>query len=584
MTSGTLTSFPITTVLELANETRSGICPIMESIVDPISLATHDATVSEHGIRLSLDDMLRNNIVYDNLDGGEPVFISLSSWHPSLSSSYANYRSLSALGPYLTGYVDNENIYLSGWYNEDIYNYSPGGTSRLPMQGGKYQFSRMFDNNDIVTMKTGGLPVGYAHANDMIGKIFIKSVGTPFTQSIQFSIGTATDDEKYVRKFTPPSTYGLADFNYNIYALSGGFVWIRSNTEDECETGIRIFSHYDGESFTTEKIGVSIFYDMADFSTEDGYFLRTSTSEDIYRFDFSTNTFSNRLTHPAYTAYEKTLTCVSDSGGKLYSAGGRTDAGSLFNRVETFSPDTDTNAGTVTQLNSARFGMGTFHDPNPSRMFFAGGSASMSTSAFVDAGSQTIEYYMVSDGTMNASVNMLTCSRYLPAGITDYDGTYGYVYGGFSNPAYSADDIKSSCDKYILSNDTVLSPVIELVARKFASNPFRYSSYVYFGPGYSFSSVYYILNTMIKMDTSNDTGTTVSSSYLTMKSAVSQSVQDNVHAYTCFGIRSSYDESYAVLSDYVLNRVEKMAFANETLTVIQPVVDSMLGLSPAGSA
>jgi hypothetical protein len=588
MITGQLTSFPITTVLELASSARTGICPTMQSIVRPVSLASLDVTASEHAIRLALDDIIGNGITYSNILGGVPVFESLSSWTPELSTYYANFNTLSAGGQYLTGYMSGHTMLLSGWYNDDIYNFYPAGSVKMPVQGGRYQYSRTFDENDFIYMHANnGLNIGFASANDLIGKIFIKSYGTDFSATnnaeVSFSVGTDADDERYVRKFHAPVLNGLVDFQYNVVTLSGGFVWLKA---DEV---IKMYCHYTTLSDPFDsgmRLGVSVFYDQAEFTQSDGYFLRSSVLEDIYRFSFSDNTFSNRKRNPSYTAYEKTMLCVKDVDGRLFSAGGRTDAGSNYANVEMFNPSTDTNAGLISVLSEARFGMGTFSDV--SRMFFAGGSTVMTTSAFISEGVQSIECYDASNGTMNSAVQPLLCNRYLPAAITESTGTYGYVMGGMANGTPLIEQIKQDAEKYNFASDTVESPVFQLPNKKYAVNPFKFKSYVYVGAGYSVaagypSSTMYIENFMLKFDTSNDTGQALVNNSLVMKCALAQSVQDNVDAYTCFGIGMNHSNTYSAMSDNVLGKVEKMSFANETNMVIESNTSENLGISPAGS-
>ena len=570
--TGALTGFPINTILEFADRNIHGIGNIMTSTVRPSGEASFDQTASEHAISLMITEITGSNIGYSSIPGGEPFFDSVSTLNSSLCYHYANYNTIAVTGDYLTLTEQPGVISIAGTYEPDIYIFNPAGTSKVPIQGGKYQYFASFEaQNDVPLFDpdaiTGAL-ICHAQPNDCIGKFFIREKDRVFspTCGMSYSIGTLSDPDKYVLDFPAPSAYGTVNFEYNIRTLSGGY----SLVTDPAGEDIYLF-RYNSTTNNSAVIGISIFYDKMEWNQNNGYFTRNNTTEDITKFSFSNNVFQALHLYPSYSGTEKTLGAAND-GTNIYAAGGTDSYGQILNGVETFNPDTTTNMMLRAKLTIPRNGMGTFKDS--SRIFFAGGSQTVSTSAFNNTGSQGLESYNYSNGAMSV-MNVLQCYRYMPLSIENGVNQYAYIYGGQNTAGAPV----ATVEKYNMTTDvTVLATPMSVA--KMGAVPFRNTSYMYFGPGFTTDLAY--TNRIHKMNISTET-VAVKNAFLSIYTAVSQTLYNNTDAYICFGIGIPHVDSYDAMTRTYAGRVEKMPFATEVTSVIEAWTGQNLGTSPAGS-
>jgi hypothetical protein len=569
MITGALTGFPINTILEFANRNIHGIGNIMTSTVRMSGEATYDQTASEHAISLMIANISGGSINYENIVGGTPFLDSVSAL--TNTYSYANYNTISVTGDYMSLNQTAGCISMSAYYDPDIYIFNPAGTTKAPIQGGKYQYFASFDS--IADIGTGaGSIICHAQANDCIGKFFIRNTNGMFNtgENVKYSIGNATDNNKYVINFNAPTSIGQVDFEYNIIAFSGGFVQL------DADEDIYIYRKNNPNHVPSpaSNLGISIFYDKVEWNQSNGYFTRNSITDSIARFSMSNDVFQNLKLYPAYTAYEKTL-CSIFNGTTLYAAGGRNTAGQPIANMESFDSSTTVNSVLRQSLTVARNGIGTFG--NNTVGYFAGGSQTMGTSAFNNIGSQITEYYNFSTNTMSRSLGDINCYRYMPLSI-GVDETNAYIYGGQA----AIGTFNVTIEQYNMSTDisTVVTPNPMPAVDKMGAVPFKNTSYVYFGP--AFTTDLAISNTMQKMNVAT-MAVANTSNFLTVPTAVSQTLYDNANAYICFGVAISHNDTYSIMSGMYAGRVEKMSFATEVTSVIEAWTAQNLGTSPAGS-
>lgn len=249
MTTGTITKFPINTILEFATSADYGLCPTLCGEVTDLNEASHNHAVSESGIKQAIIDASIDNIVFINLGDGYGI-------HAYSDEITAYFNTISANSDYLTGWIDNNTLILSAW-GESLSSTTAGSgiyDANLSVQGGKFQYSNTIAASAIPST---GQVLANAQQDDIIGKIFIKCFTPVEPNGTRFSIGINGDTERYTSQFNTPTAQGLfTDWSY-AHGLTAEYDWLSANTD--------ILLYKYGNTPASGSIGISIFYDQAEW-------------------------------------------------------------------------------------------------------------------------------------------------------------------------------------------------------------------------------------------------------------------------------------------------------------------------------
>ena len=229
---GKIIRFPIIVLTDKADETQPGITPQLRSEIRPLSAATTKDVASEAAIRKGVDSLVVE-VSGQNLNNGLPVFNEIT------GDNNITYNSISGLGV-IDVASNNNQIYINtsqpGNPNESITG-TPTLTERT-VQGGIEQEASKINYSDFNATTGVGLSGFPAFLNpqvgDVIGKILIKCTEKFDDSTTQFSIGTSSDPEYYVKKFNVPIMGAIPppsvpfDYYYDVDTRYSS-VWIDSD-------------------------------------------------------------------------------------------------------------------------------------------------------------------------------------------------------------------------------------------------------------------------------------------------------------------------------------------------------------------
>lgn len=527
MSFGTITEFPVTTILEFATSGKHGLCPQLKSTINSLINSDLNSPASEQAVREAIDE-ISTHITYQNSGIGYSIYSSMS------GNDIALYNSINPVsGLHLTGGLINNLIILSGAANPPV---TGVVTGTLSVQGGLHQYSTSISASAI---QVSGTLIANSKLDDVIGKIFVYCQ-SPFQQnSSQYTIGIDSERDKYIKEFDAPSTNGLVSTSYNI-ALSGEYDWIKS------DTSIKIYR--SGSQCNTGKVGISIFYDKVVWTPSYGYQM---DKFDIQRFNMSDETNSSRGASKITAYYPGTIS----NNYYIYTGGG-------LNGVDTATIQRyDTKNDVVSSinrgsLNTARRYISTFK--SPTKMYFSCGLISSSTFS-----GQTENVSFATDSA-NAVTNITLTPRYMPAIV--YDTLKAYIAGGGNttqtNYAYSI------VQKIIYSTDTSYTATTALSVARYGISRFNTNINGWLIGGLNYTGSYYDNKNIIdKINYSTDTLTSTSS-ILPLNYSFMQSVQNNTYAYMLGG----YIYSSSISSEHHQD-IQRVQFSTNTYSVINNTIN-----------
>ena len=207
---GKIIRFPIRILTEKATEDQSGLAKQLRSNVRPINLATTEDIVSESGIYHSLSGVINLSTSGENLGTGLPIFNDIS------GNNVISYNSLSGMGV-LNVTSTSQNVIINTSQPGIPHECAFISVSQRTLNGGINQEASKVGYNDF---DENGMMVVFNNPQfgDAIGKILIKC-SEGFNDSTQFSIGTTSNPEYYVKKFdapTSPSDDKLIEIFYGV--------------------------------------------------------------------------------------------------------------------------------------------------------------------------------------------------------------------------------------------------------------------------------------------------------------------------------------------------------------------------------
>ena len=275
MAIGQITKFPIETKFEFATSGQFGICPQLCAYIHDVELECDpNVPVSEHGISLAIDGLKNGNVYFKNIGTGYGIWDSINSQGLNLhnvlvgneTTIVGNEQMTENTSLQITLNSEHEVIFNGLELGED----GPIDPSTLDfcknansVQGGKYQYV-----SEIDSFNTSGMIIAHAAVDNVIGKIFIKSIDR-FITDTQFSIGVSGDQEKYIKKFQAPTISNLhlnhEVIKYNDGLLDKEYDWIATGDIQD----IKLF--YYGETPTSGKLKFNVFYDKINWAPDFGY-------------------------------------------------------------------------------------------------------------------------------------------------------------------------------------------------------------------------------------------------------------------------------------------------------------------------
>lgn len=529
MTIGSITSFPINTILEYATSGQFGLCPQLKSSIRQLALSDANSPVSEKAVRDTID-LVSETIDYVNLDNGYNIY-------NSNSGNIALYNTINVSGSFLTGYMNNNCIILSGC---GIANTNIVTTGNISVQGGLHQYSNNYNANAI---QASGNIIANAKIDDVIGKMFVYC-DIPFTQNgSSYSVGIDGDEERYITKFNAPSTSGLVTTTYN-NAMSGEYDLITSDKE------IKLYRY--GSQCANGKLGVSVFYDKVYWRPNYGYVMDKTN---IQRFNIDNETISNRgsnfiLSYNPGVLYNNYY---------IYTAGGYN--GSLdINNVQRYDTKNDTIASSTkgNLTGASRSNLGSFK--SSTKMYFSCGNLYGSSTTF-----GTTENISFATDSSNSNVNVnLTNRSYV--GIV-YNTLKAFIAGGYnslqSNYAYNI------IEKVIYSSDTTFSSISNLGTNRFSISRFNTNVDGWLIGGVKYNTSYYNnQNYMDKINYSTEVVTN-NSSILPLNYSFMNSVQNNTYGYLLGG------KLYSVsIAGTYHTEIQKVQFSTNTFSVLTETINS----------
>lgn len=527
MSLGTIIQFPITTILEYATSGRYGLCPQLKSSVRQLSLSDKNTPPSEKAVRDAID-IVSETIYYENVGGGYNIY-------NSSSGDIAYYNTINVSGSFLTGYMTDNLIVISG-YGTNITS-GAVSTGSISVQGGLYQYSNNYDADNI--QATGNI-IANGKIDDVIGKMFAYCY-TPFEQNgSTYSIGIDTDTERYTIGFPAPSAIGLIPLVYNS-TMSKEYDWLNIDRQ------IKIYRH--GTQCTSGKLGVSIFYDKVAWHPNYGYICNKTETQ---RFNLSNETDCIQ----GYSLISEDNPGTISNNYYIYSAGGTIAGGTYTTSIRRYDSKNDTIAALTrgNLVGTARAFLCTIK--SATKMYFACGGAATQYG--------TVEYVQFATDSANASINTTLTSRTLAGSV--YDNIKGYIAGGYkpteSNQAYNI------VEKIIYSSDTSYTAISNLGNNRWGMSRLNTNIEGWLIGGTKYNTSYYDNQNYIdKINYSTDTINS-SSSILVLNYCFMQSIQNNTYGYLCAG--RSYNISDTGTSH---NEIQKVTFASDTYYIIPETIE-----------
>lgn len=534
MASGKINNFPVYTVLEYATSGRAGICPILKPSVRPLVEADINSVPSEKAVRDAIE-AIDPYINYANVGDGIGIFKDTSGNNVALYNTI-----LFENGPGMSGYIQNNTLYLSG--GETSGTTSGYLVGDISVQGGMHQYSSTIDAN---TISTSGLTLVRAQEDDVIGKMFLKC-DIPFEQNnSEYSIGTADDKEFYTERFNAPSAAGLVSFKYNI-AMSGEYDW--------CSEDKDILIYRYGDEPVSGSLGISIFYDKVRWQSNYGYLF----VGDIERFNISNSTVSNRLNNIDNNDLY-TVNCSPIAFNYyIYIAGGSNTVGSTTTSIRRYDSKNDT-VQTVSKsiLTVSRASASTCR--STLRAYFCGGDNGSSTVYNV------IDSIDFSSDTTNA-VNRISMTARTKTN-TVYNSTHAYIAGGYN----AASTILTNIEKIQFASDSSYSLIGSLSTGKYSTNRFNTPSEGLFYSGINSSGIY---NGVDVLTYSTDT-ISYTNSVMPLSVSRAGSVQNNIYGYIYGG--------YNAVNIYSIQQIH---LSTKTLSIcsVRPLSENLLYYSEYGAS
>lgn len=527
MSLGNITSFPITTILEYATSGRYGLCPQLKSSINQLSLSDKNYPASEKAVRDAIDN-ISETVYYNNIGNGYNIY-------NSMSGDVALYNTINISGSFLTGYMIDNLVVISGYGN----NITSGtvSTGSISVQGGLYQYSNNYDANNIQT--TGNI-IANGKMDDVIGKMFVYCF-TPFEQNNStYSIGIDTDTERYTTKFNAPSAVGLVPIVYNS-TMSKEYDWLNIDRQ------IKVYRH--GDQCASGKIGISVFYDKVVWSPNYGY---VSNYTETQRLNLSNETNFIR----GYNIINEYNPGTISNNYYIYNAGGTVTGGSYTTSIRRY----DTKNDTITALSrgyltgTARSFLCTFK--SPTKMYFACGGAATQYG--------TVEYVPLATDTANATINTTITSRSIAGSV--YDNIKGYIAGGYksSESNYATNIV----EKIIYSSDTSYTAIFNLGNNRWGMSRFNTNINGWLIGGTKYNTSYYDNQNYIdKINYSTDTITS-NSSILALNYCYMQSIQNSTFGYLSTGYSYNISDAGTTHKD-----IQKVTFASDTYYIITETMD-----------
>ena len=514
MSMGSITTFPISTVIEFANRSEHGLCPqLCGYIHDILSECDLDVPVSERAIRYAINYM-DGNIEYRNIGVGADIYSN------SIDIT-AFYNTISANSDNITSFMVGNTLVLSAGATGSSINGQP-----LSVQGGKYQYSQTLSATDTLT---GGTIIANPVTDDVLAKTFIYCK-QPFEQNgSTYSIGlsTPTFENKTLitNQFIAPSAEGLVPFSYNS-AMSAEYYWLNEDAE------IRLYRY--GNLPTSGQLGISVFYDHVIWAPSYGYEFGTISTDTIQRFNLNTDNIDVSDRSSVADLHEEGYSSINHNS-LIYLAGG-TEGSSFNNVISKYETKTDTISPTpATVFTTAREFMASAK--SSSKGYFIGGLSTIYH--------KTIDSLYFSTDTMATPNNTLTTAK--AAACATQTSTAMYILGGKSGSS----SWNSRVDKINFASDTVIDSYLVIPTARAYATPYNTSLYGYYNGGQE-STGY--TQTILKYQYSTNTITTLSPHYTSVVTDIGHTMQKKTDGYY-----------------YHSNFVEKYNFSANVITITDSI-------------
>lgn len=425
MSIGSINTFPIQTIMELATSGQHGLSPIFEKEIRAINLANPNAPASELAIRNAIDQISAGQVFYENIGLGEGIYHGMS-----LCGDVALYNTLSFSGD-ITGFIEDNTIILSGAGAEAIS--LSEITTAFSVQGGLNQYTNVIDASAI---QVSGTLISNAKQDDVLGKIFLKCF-SPFDSNLStYSIGTTSNNQLITTLFNAPSAIGLVPFTYS-NNMSGEYYWLSGNDD------IYLFRY--GSLCTNGQLGISIFYDNVIWAPDYGYRFGgyASNQTTINRLDLSNLTYSNRDSQLNVVRNNHASLMYNDY---IYNGGGSTDGtnGNVQTTVDKFNSKNDTVAAASTSMTLQIALQFMSSATNSVYGYYLGGTYSIGTVQTIKNTIQKIDY---ASSVAYTSRALLTATYEHGKGQTS---THAYIFGGRT----ASTTYTTNKQKYKFSDDT----------------------------------------------------------------------------------------------------------------------------------
>ena len=514
MTMGTITNFPITTILEYADRNKHGLCPqLCGYIHDNLNDCDLDCPVSERAISTAIQ-FLGGNLQYRNIGVGYNIY--------TLNDGItAQYNTISPDSMDITGFMIGNTVVLSAkGISTGI-----GEGQELSVQGGKYQYSQTLSANDI---ETNGTIIANPDQDDVLAKTFIYCK-EPFEQNgSTYSLGlsTPTFENKTLitNQFQAPSAEGLVDFTYNT-TMSAEYYWLPSDAE------IRIYRN--GNQPTSGQIGISVFYDHVIWAPNYGYEFGTTFTDTIQRFNLDTDNIDVSKRTVIVDLHEKGYSAINKNT-LIYLAGG-TNGSNYNNTISKYETKTDTHKPLfITTFTNGRELMASAKSPanSTNKAFFIGGKNTDYQS--------TIDSMFFQNETMAPSNNTLTTAKC--GACATQNNTAMYILGGKSGPS----TWNSRVDKILFSSETLIDHYTVISTARAFAKPYNTSLFGYFNGGEESTG---IVQSIIQYPYSNDTPIVLNPLYTSVMTDIGNTFQKKTDGYY---FHSNLVEKYNFSTDLIL--------------------------------
>lgn len=472
-----INKFPLVVINTKATESNFGLMDTLQNSVGSVTSAVTTKTVSEKGIRDSIND-IDFVVSGQNSGSGETVFESTSALNPDT----IYFNSLSGQGcVFITS--DDNNVYLNttqpGLPGDGV-----SGTTvmRKSINGGVEQECIKISSTVFAAVSS---IVGFQNLNtgDAIGKIIILCDEVFDSTGAQYSIGNDSDPECYVKKFTPPTVTGLVNFEYGV-SLSDKVEYITHLTSSAVASYEYLMaggkltnspSIADPNSITDKVIKIDVANSTASVLTSvlpeitfGQYALQTSTylysiggygyatrgnTDNTNKINFTTynvTTCPNSFSIPTYdSSYIGASETVSTSYGYCFGGSHEDSGADAHDAIMKFTFSTESYSYNPNSqvLIFNRFGCRSFKDDNYVYIGFGG---PWGTTPYVDLfniSTETITY------NVTMSNNLIYCGTDGQRKFygTGYNSGYGYWFLG-SN--FGTDDELTTSIKINLSAST----------------------------------------------------------------------------------------------------------------------------------